>query len=1332
MTPADPFLALPLTGTHLIEASAGTGKTFTLATLVTRLVVEQRLRIGQILAVTFTDAATQELRKRIRERLVLAASLVPDTADKGPLDVGAAMAATGPAGNSDVEPALAEPQGTASGESSSPPWRLPRDHATPDEAPDAALSRAIIAAHLQAGDETPSQLKRRLQTADEDVGAAMAATGPAGNSDVDPALAEPQGTASGESSSPPWRLPRGQATPDEAPDAALSRAIIAARLQAGDETPSQLKRRLQAAADEMDLAAIFTIHGFCARVLREHALESGQTFAPPELLANDRALRAELAADLWRSTAADEALAPLLMSMWPGGPDALARDLGELIRQPNLLPPLCKLSENPRPLVEVAARELIAAMDAHLPEAQEAIARAFDGKAFDGRRARRPSFDKAFQTLQAGRELAAWQFDDKNHLDKLLPARMLEFCKDDTRHKVPVSPLFDALHAWAEADRLAQQWLEEAKTHLLHALRDQARTRLVQRKQQLRVQTYDDLIDGVADALKGPYADALVQRLRAQYAVALVDEFQDTDARQWGIFRTVFCDSEATRNASLTPALFLIGDPKQAIYGFRGGDVQTYLQAAKHAQAAPALERNFRSRPAVLAAIEALYTQAGERAFLDDRIRFHRVLPGTQRADADYQRRGANAPALTLWQAPAPQPDDKGKRKPHSAARARELATQACVVAIHQVLSDARAGTATLNGRPVQPGDIAVLVRKHGEATRIQQALAAVGIPAVAAGKQSLFATPEAHELLTLLLALLHPADDGRLRAALATVLLGVDAAGIAALEGDGTTHAQWQGKALAWRERWQRGGPLALVSDLCADNAERLLGLLDGERRLTNYLQLGELLQQADARALGLQGLVDWLGQQLAQADPDDETQLLRLESDARRVQIVTLHKSKGLEYPLVFLPFVGIGGKAPDPGRACVVADEDGQRFLHWKLQPELFGWDAARQLWIEAQRAEDARLLYVGLTRAEHALWIATGDFYNAQQTALAPMLDGLPETAGIVRDSAQPGTVAWLPPLSEGDAPIARPVTRHIAPDWWVYSFTQLANADSGGTDLSTRATVAVAGGSDEPEGEGGDATPQPAEVFDPRFAGNRFGVVLHEALEEGDFAKWRDWQPGDAAPADERRTIETALKGGGYATDELDDGVAVLTTLIGQTLTVALPEGVRLCDVPAEARRAEIEFQFALQPTAIEALLALLHAHGVVRDRHGFGLRRTLEGLMTGLIDLTYTHAGRWYVLDYKSNRLPAYDAAAMQRAMAHSEYDLQALIYTLALHRWLRFRLGDGYDYDRDFGGIRYLFCRGLDATRADSPGVHAQRFAPELIHALDALFAGAAVEKAA
>lgn len=299
------------------------------------------------------------------------------------------------------------------------------------------------------------------------------------------------------------------------------------------------------------------------------------------------------------------------------------------------------------------------------------------------------------------------------------------------------------------------------------------------------------------------------------------------------------------------------------------------------------------------------------------------------------------------------------------------------------------------------------------------------------------------------------------------------------------------------------------------------------------------------------------------------------------------------------------------------------------------------------------------------------------------------------------------------------PVARRSRRVLRHDWWVHSFSQWARADAGDADAA--ATVPGSGGQDEAEAvgeiEGGNAD------FDPRFVGNRYGVALHAALEHADLPAWRDWRAGDAAPGEDAALITTALRQAGYADDLLDDGLALSTRLIGHTLGVRLPEGLRLCDLDAGERRAEIEFQFAMQAVSVEALLGLLHAHGVVRERHGFGLRQRLEGLMTGLIDLTYRAHGRWYVLDYKTNRLPGYDAAHLAQAMAQGEYELQALVYTLALHRWLRFRCGAAYDYARDFGGIRYLFCRGLDAARSDSPGVQAWRFAPELVHALDALF---------
>ncbi|MBV6863251.1 exodeoxyribonuclease V subunit beta [Xanthomonas euvesicatoria] len=1302
----DPYLQLPLHGVRLIEASAGTGKTFTLATLFTRLVVERGLRIGQILAVTFTEAATQELRRRIRERLVLAASLVPEA--PSPL-AGAVSAAT-------ESSAIQSP-----------------------DAPSASAGADLGATDLA---DAPSQPGPLLH---------------------------------------------------EAPDVLLTRAILATHLGGGSETPVALRRRLQQAVEEIDLAAVFTIHGFCARVLREHALESGQAFAAPELLANDRQLLGEVAADLWRQRAADAVMAEDLIALWSGGPEALASDLRALVRHPTLLPAVATTTDDAPALLQAAhaaANALAAAFQTHGTAFFDAIMAAIEGGILS-KVSYKPEWLASlwhwFETFAAA---PALNTAPHAKLLKLTAAELAAGTNKKFVDRTPSSPMSHQIDGYLTALARVEEWRSRRRIALLHALRDDAIARLALLKRQRRVQTYDDLVDGVAHALQGAQADALVKRLRTQYAIALVDEFQDTDDRQWSIFSNVFGEGPLARAAGLEPALFLIGDPKQAIYGFRGGDVRTYLAAAVTAELAPPLSHNFRSRPGVLAAIDALYAQAGYAdAFLTDGIAFHPVRAGTKRVDEDLQRNGVTAPALTLWRAPEPPPPAKGKPKPWSAGRARELATAACVAAIRGWLAGGRDGTATVSGRPVQAGDIAVLVRSHGEATRIQQALGAVGIPAVAAGKQSLFATEQALEVLALLQALLDPGDDSRLRAALATVLIGEDAIAIAALERDGERHRHWQQQALDWRERWQRGGPLALIGELGATHGQRLLALVDGERRLTNYLQLAELLQEADARALGPHGLVDWLSRRIANADDNDEAQQLRLESDARRVQIVTLHKSKGLEYPLVFLPYIGIGRSDKGAGRHCVVHAPDVGRQLHWKTERDDPSWSAAEAAWKQEQRAEDARLLYVGLTRAEHALWIASGPFHQHERTALSAMLralDALQGAAGegtvVVDTSTPPAHLPRLPALIEAQVPPARSAQRHIAPEWWVYSFTQLANADAGAaTDPMASATVVGSGGSDEPSGSEAVAVAvaSDAEPFDPRFAGNRFGVVMHDVFERCDFAAWQAWRPGQPAPDGQAAPILQALQRAGYAQDDLDDGLRMLTALIGHTLTVTLPEGTRLADVPEPQRRNEMEFHFAMRPTRVDALLALLHRFGVVGDRQAFGARQRLEGLMTGLIDLTYSVDGRWYVLDYKSNRLPSYDADALARAMAHSEYELQALIYTVALHRWLRFRLGEAYDYARDFGGVRYLFCRGLDAgrpaeaagseavaetpghsiagqrmsatardstgDRPDSapnagatttgdaraplgdpaPGIHAWRFEPALVLAVDALFAG-------
>ncbi|HQY82561.1 MAG TPA: UvrD-helicase domain-containing protein, partial [Thermomonas sp.] len=490
-TVRDPYLELPLDGVRLVEASAGTGKTYTLATLVTRLVVERGLRIGQILAVTFTDAATQELRKRIRERLQLTLAL--------------------------IDAPLADAEGS-----------------------EATLTRQLLQSHRERSEESDDALRHRLRQATLDI----------------------------------------------------------------------------------DLAAIFTIHGFCARVLREHALESGHGFDPPELLANDRDLRAELAADLWRQHAQDAATADDLGALWTNH-EALAEDLRVLLREPVLLPADAPLPPDPKPALLVAGAGLADAYRQHGEAFFADLLAALDGKVLNGNSYRRDWVEALCRQWPAWCEAGDFAAPLDARIARLTTEALQAKANKGKDALVPKSPMSAEISTYLEAMQAQAEYVARRRIALLHRIRDHARARLAQLKQQHRVQTYDDLIDGVADALDGEKGDALARQLRSQYAVALVDEFQDTDARQWAIFRRVFGSVPSEGDGNLDepasghspPALesartggsqarflALIGDPKQAIYSFRGGDVHTYLDAGTHAVAAPPLSHNFRSRPAVLQA----------------------------------------------------------------------------------------------------------------------------------------------------------------------------------------------------------------------------------------------------------------------------------------------------------------------------------------------------------------------------------------------------------------------------------------------------------------------------------------------------------------------------------------------------------------------------------------------------------------------------------------------------------------------------------------------------------------------------------------------------------
>lgn len=1200
-TASDPVLDLALDARSLIEASAGTGKTYALAGLFARAVIVEGFRVPQVLAVTFTDKATQELHQRIRARLTEAAAL-------------------------------------AAG------WQ-PGDDASRD------------------GDAAATALLRRL----------------------------------------------------------LHQALA-------NETLPALRLRLARALRDLDLAAISTIHGFCQRVLREHALDTGQSLLAAELDTDTAAQRARLAIDLWRLYSSDDEGAGFLRRQF-GTPQALARDLRALLACDPLLPPApASLPQDPRPQLAQAWQALAAAFAAHAASARVAIEAAIADGVLKPAEYKSLHVASLWQWCEHAASLPAMPGKRHPKLHKYAAAVLAKGTYKAKAGLTPQSPLFDAIAPLCAAHDACQAWREACDLQRLHALRDEARRRDRARKRDFSRCDYDDLIGRLHDAVDDDRSrPALTAALRAQFPRVLVDEFQDTDARQWQIFAKVF----------ERDGLVLVGDPKQAIYRFRGGDVNTYVAAASTAERSARLDRNFRSRPCVIATVNTLFAEVAEGDF-GTGIVFRPTRPGGTVADADLELAGASAPALQFHVVP-PTTDRSGQPKDWTKPASVRIAAELCAETIRARLQQSRDGEAVCRDRhsnamrPLQPRDFAVLVREHTQATAVREALARRGVPAVASGKQSLYQGDEAQNLLTLLLALRAPGDDRRLRAALATPLLGWDAARIAALGEDGETLREWQQRLAEWRTRWERHGPQAMLAEVVAGHAARLLAMIGGERRLTNYLQLGELLQASATRRPDTQGQLDQLRADIADADADDEAQQPRLESDAGRVQILTLHKCKGLEFAQVMLPFVAIG-RPPRVDDVAMYTDAEGRRVRQWRTSDALIDagltWEQAKQRHLREERDEDMRLLYVGLTRARDALWLCCGALAQNGHSALHRLLRGAVPSAAllsklgkdvVLETGLPPAAPARLTIVESAAAPPPRSAQRRLSRDWWIHSFSQLHRQQAHGAHVLAEdapaaderhvAAVAIAR----------DITQRESQ----RFGGTRFGNVLHHALEHADFAAWRDHDGIAPPPAGQHEVLVAALDSQGYPGRQQAEAIRELAPLLARTLNAPLPEGVRLCQQPPAARIVELEFHFALRGASTQALLALLQAHGIALGRADFGSWTRLSGLMNGKIDLTYRHDGRVYVLDYKSNRLPAYDQATLAQVMAGSEYDLQALLYVVAVHRWLRLRQGAAYDFDRHFGGVRYLFCRGLQAGDP-AAGVFVPRIDRVLVEAVDGLLAPA------
>lgn len=1017
-------------------------------------------------------------------------------------------------------------------------------------------------------------------------------------------------------------------------------------------------QRLEDALVNFDEAPIYTIHSFCQRVLSESAFESGALFNA-ELVANQSDLLREIVHDFWRiHFYVGQRFATLLALKNKITPEKLLTDIDELTRNSTLriLPDEC------RPLEEIT-RDL-----------ETTLAQLRGSWAKDGAKLRALFADGSWALHNHGKpekmlplldDLAQCLSDDGGRADQLacLGAFATRVIATRVRagHSQPHSKVFDDCERLLDLD-------EEFSTALRAEFFAYARNELRERKQAQNIFSYDDLLTQLDDALARPGGAQLANAIRAKYHAVLVDEFQDTDPVQYSIFSRIYQGSSA-------PVAF-IGDPKQAIYGFRGADVFTYMKAAAAAKRQFTLTTNWRSESRLIGAVNAIFDR--EKPFLLDDIQFDRATPGPHADEKPLRIGGREAAPFYLWI--AEKEDDLSE---HVASQIVQLLTSGSTIGDH----------------PLAPGHIAVLTSTNPQATTVQNALRGRRIPSVLYSSANIFTSHEARELRDVLAAVAQPGYEKFVRAALCTDALGCTGNDLDAFTRD---DAAWESELLRFQkhhERWRDEGFIQMLRHLSAQHGvrRRLLSFPDGERRLTNFLHLAELLHGACVEhRLGMNGVLKWLGQQMqGNHFADREEHELRLESDENAVRIITVHKSKGLEFDVVFCPYVWWSGRV----RAAFHDPSTENRFTLDLANP-----DANKGRREQEALAEQLRQFYVALTRAKHRCAMTWRKNERNDRSAPGYLLSSRatlpPEIA--VATLPEPTDKVWKA-SDEGKATLLEPRQFSVAIDrsWGISSFSRLISGREIDV-LDEGPLVEPAAEEEAPEAEGIHAFPK----------GMRAGTCLHEILENVDFANLA------TAPEIVQRRLNS------YGIEGFDEIVLEnLRELCGLPLS---PEGDRftLADVPGESRIAELAFSFPVDAFTTTKLAELFEVENVPLriDRLQF---QAVNGFMTGFIDLMFAHGGRFYFADWKSNWLGpttrSYTALAVTAEMQRNYYTLQLCLYSVALHRYLRLRK-PGYDFDQHFGGAFYVFLRGIDPARPQT-GVHFQRLNRAFVEKLSAIF---------
>lgn len=1100
----------------------------------------------------------------------------------------------------------------------------------------------------------------------------------------------------------------------------------------------QHRLRLRRALTEIDQLSVSTIHSFCQRVLQAEGALCGLP-TMPEVITDATEILDQAVSDFWQEhlTQSPDLAGLALLQQWSTDEDRSAALEWMRLENPAFEP---SPAEIPQALQSL--RHLAASVTPEQVCAFHQIARSVPAwnKAGPKKRDRFASLvSKAESILDlplAERVALARHAWD---LTECISARSAEGKRlRREAQSLPLCSIRDSLDQALES--LRWSWTCTCAT----TVRNRIRTHL----RHHRLITQDGLIECLCQALRRqPSGDILGQRLRERWMVALIDESQDTDPRQFEIFRRIFTPEGSPHQED--HRLLLIGDPKQAIFGFRGADLNTYLEARRNARAVFTLTTTYRSPQPLVEAINTLFQRP--QSFLNPEMEFSRASSGLLE-DSRLRDHGTVCPRLSFWLVPSQDAALYGSRARRTQEISRRTASHIVHLLQHGTIEQVPADGSPPLQNPVRPEDIAVLVSLNAEAEAMAEALRQRSVPAIITTGADVLASNEASEIRTLLLALSEPRRTGWRLNALATRLLGFGSSDIRRLrEGSPEEDERWLLSFIRWQAHWRTHGTasiLALIDAECGIT-ERLAGFSGGERRATNFRHLCDLLLQA-AEEFGDRPdrVLSWLGQEIARAQSrtDVDERQLQLESDRHAVQIVTMHKAKGLEYKLVFCPYLWTSF-APREVALLRRAGPDGADTL---VRTALASSSGKVK---RAEIEERLRLAYVALTRAQVAAWVFAGAIgTNREGKSTASALDWLLRADSQGHAQGTPSFSQWL----EAFAPSERATQHREVLQSWVGSATkgdaplgwgppppasdthwagaeppipsQWATPEQPGVP-SPWALTSFTGLTREKHPHGSDPIPDipdlPTSPFHPEAAnpflempgGTAVGSAVHSLLEAWDFRPVDlDWV--------ERNLPRRVPLPSGLHLPSFRSSLTGLLTHLRQALTPDL--GVPLAELCPEPRGSEWHFCLPVRRRLHPSTLAAIYRQEAGPEHRSYASRldalpaEALTGFLHGFIDRIALHPSGWGVIDWKTNWLgpsPSnYRHESLLSCAMDQHYLLQAHLYLVALRRYLRKQR-----IAHQPAGAWIVFLRAVLADT--SHGVLAVNPAPRLLDALDEQF---------